>query len=170
MATIKKSYGAWQTMTITNLGIAPSLTAAWQSDRVDNKTTLKALDFEILVKLAAVNTAPANQKAIYVCAVPWMNDDSTNWYPADAGYATLPTGAEGTITIGDVTGVTNLKCLGIINNIVQNMVTSRVFNLSDIFGLTMPDGWSLILVNYTGETLTPTGSIIAYRPIYETVE
>jgi hypothetical protein len=169
MATRNLSYGAYTTMTITNIGIAPSLTAAWQSARVLNTST-KAIDYEILVYLAAVNTAPANDKTIYVYAVPWVNDDSTNYYPADCGNATLPTGSEGTISVGNLSSApSNMKLLGVITNYTTNTVMSNVFNLKNAFGDTIPDGWSLVIVNYTGATLTPTGSIIAYRAITETI-
>ena len=170
MATQTQNYGAWTPMTITNIGIAPSATAGWQSARVDNKTSVNALDYEILVYLAAVNTAPANGKVIYVYAVPWVNDDSTNWYPGDGGNATLPTGSEGTITIADVTAnPNNFKLLGTVQNYVQNTPTAGVFFLSNAFGQTMPDGWSLVIINYTGETLTGTGSYVGYRAIKGTV-
>jgi len=166
MASKTLNYGAYTTLTITNLGIAPSLTAGWQSARIDNKSSVKAIDYEIMIYLAAVNTAPANDKAIYVYAVPWVNDDSTNWYPADNANTTLLTGAEGTVTVGNPN---NMKLLGVINNVVQNTVMSGVFNLKNAFGDTIPDGWSLVLINYTGATLTPTGSAIAYRAIKEDI-
>lgn len=170
MATINKAYGSYTALTITNLNnLAPSLTAGWQSARVSNLVT-KALDYEVLIYLAAVNTAPANDKIIYIYAVPWVNDDSTGWYCPDAGNATMPTGSEGTITIANAnTTPSNIKLLGVINNLVQNTPMSNVFNLSNAFGVTMPDGWSLILINYTGATLASSGSIIAYRAITETV-
>ena len=163
MSTNSRNIGTYTTMTITNIGIAPSLTACWQSARVDDTST-KALDYEILIYLAAVNTAPANDKAIYAYAVPWMYDGSSNWYPADNSNGTLLTGSEGTCTIANPN---NMRKLGSINNQTQNTIMSNVFLLSNSFGQFMPDGWSLVLQNYTGATLTATGSIVAYRAIKE---
>jgi len=172
MSTINISYGAYNAMTITSIGIAPSLTAGWQSARVSNLST-KALDYEILVNLAAVNTAPANDKAVYLFAVPWVNDDSTNYYPADIGVAgSLPSGSEGTITVANIqtlpSNFTRYQ-LGILQNQVINTALIGSFFLSNVFGASMPDCWSLILINYTGATLTATGSIVAYRAITQTV-
>lgn len=164
--TVTQNYGAYTVMTITNIGIAPSLTAAWQSARVDNKTSGKALDYEILVYLAAVNTAPANDKSIYIYAVPWVNDDSANWYPADNANATIFTGSEGTVTVANPF---NGKLLGVISNTTQNTIMSGVFLLSNAFGQYIPDGWSLCIVNYTGATLTAAGSIVAYRAMKQDI-
>jgi hypothetical protein len=58
-----------------------------------------------------------------------------------------------------------MKLLGIINNAVQNTVMSNIFFLSNAFGRAIPDCWSLVIINYTGATLTTTGSIVAYRAI-----
>lgn len=165
MATATQNYGAYTTMTITNIGIAPSLTAGWQSARISNLVT-EALDYEILVYLAAVNTAPANDKSIYLYAIPWMNDDSTNWYPTDNANSTIFTGSEGTVTVANPF---NGKLLGVISNVTQNTIMSGFFLLSNAFGQFMPDAWSLCLVNYTGATLTASGSIIAYRAMKQDI-
>lgn len=165
MSTNNISRGAYTTMTVTNLhSLAPSLTACWQSARVSDLST-KALDYEILVHLAAVNTAPANNKVISVFVSPWVNDDSSNWYPADNSNGTILTGSEGTVTIATPH---NMRLLGVIYNYTQNTVCSNSFLLSNAFGQFMPDGWSLVIQNYTGMTFAGSGNIVAYRAITET--
>ena len=161
MATLTQLTGSFTTLTITNIGLYPSLTNWWQSDRVDNITSTKAVDYEVLVYLAPVNTAPANDKTIYVYAVPWVNKDVT-WYPADNCGTTLLTGSQGTATVANPN---NARLMGVINNQTQNTVMSNSFMLSNAFGSSMPDGWSLLIQNYTGATLTPTGSVVGYKSI-----
>jgi hypothetical protein len=162
VATLTQTTGSWSTLTITNIGLYPSLTNWWQSDRVDNLTSTKAVDYEVLLSFAPVNTAPANDKAIYVYAVPWVNRD-VSWYASDTGGTLMVTGSEGTATVPN--NVNNTTLLGIINNQAINTTMSNVFFLSNAFGSSMPDGWSLLVKNYTGATLTPTGSVVGYKSI-----
>ena len=64
--TNKVSYGSTTVLTVTNLqSLTNSITAGWQSARVSNLSTL-ALDYEISFKLPTANTAPANDKCVYV--------------------------------------------------------------------------------------------------------
>src|SRR5712692_4265791 len=98
MATqVTQSYGTYTAMTVTNLqSLASSATAGWQSARVDLQTSVQPLDVEIFVKLTTANTAPANDKAMYVYICPMITTDGgTTWLAADQGTATLPTGTEG---------------------------------------------------------------------------
>lgn len=165
MATVSPAYGTWTSMTVTNLqSMANSQTAGWQSDRIDNQTSLKATNFEFLVKLTTANTAPANDKMAYVYAVPWIYDGAT-WYPADQGTATLPTGTQGASTIALPN---NLKLIGALNYTTQNMTMEGYFQLCPSAAADAPDGVSIIIVNYTGAALS-TGCVVAYRPINYTV-
>jgi len=70
MSTDNISYGTYTAMTVTNLQSLAIDTAdpfaGWQSARVDNQTTTKAVDYEIQILLSTAATAPANDKAIYV--------------------------------------------------------------------------------------------------------
>ena len=71
--TTKSSYGTHTALTITNLNsLASSQTAGWQSIRISNLTNL-AVDYEIAIKLTMADTAPANDKAVYVyiSLLPW---------------------------------------------------------------------------------------------------
>jgi hypothetical protein len=162
MATknVQVNYGTYVAKTVTNLqSLASSATAGWQSNRVSNLVT-KAIDYEIFVKLTTANTAPANDKAVYVYICPMMTTDGgTTWLVADQGTGTLPTGAEGVTTIASPN---NLKLLGIMNYTTQQMVMQGMWNLGSLGFI--PDGFSIIIVNFTGAALS-TSCVVAYRPV-----
>src|SRR4051794_36930783 len=166
MTTNNVAYGSYTAMTVTNLqSLASSATAGWQSARVDNQTSVKALDYEIFVKLTTANTAPANDQAAYVYISPAITTDGgTTWLHADQGTTTLPTGTEGTTTIASPN---NLKLLGVLNYKTQNMTMQGWWNLSNVCGQFMPDGFSIIIINFTGAALS-TSCVVAYRAITET--
>lgn len=168
MATRNIAYGSYTALTVTNLqSLASSATAGWQSARMDNQSSVKALDFEVVVKLTTANTAPANDKCAYIYVSPAMTTDGgTTWLMTDQGTTTLPTGSEGTTTI--VAGGGNLRLVGILAYSTQNMTMQGVFNLSSAVGNTMPDGFSIIIINYTGAALS-TSCVVAYRAITETI-
>lgn len=160
------SYGSYTALTVTNLqSLANSATAGWQSARIDNQTSVKALDYEIVVKLTTANTAPANDKLAYVYISPAVTTDGgTTWLHADQGTTTLPTGSEGATTIATPN---NLKLLSSMNYTTQNQPMQGVWNLSNVLGQFMPDGFSIIIINFTGAALS-TGCVISYRAITET--
>lgn len=166
-ATQKQSYGTYTAMTVTNLqSLASSATAGWQSARVDNQTSTLALDYHIFVKLTTANSAPANDKAMYVYVSPAITTDGgTTWLQADQGTATLPTGTEGTTTIASPN---DLKLLGVLSYTTQNMTVQGSFLLSNAVGRNMPDGFSLIIINFSGAALS-TSCVVAYRALNTTL-
>ncbi len=162
VTTNNEKLGSYTAMTVTNLqSIASSATAGWQSARVSNVSTL-ALDYNIFVKLTTANTGPANDKAAYIYVSPAISTDGgTTWLHADQGTATLPTGTEGTTTIASPN---DLKLLGVLSYTTQQMVMQGNFLLSNAFGQNMPEGFSLIIINFTGAALS-TACIVAYEAI-----
>jgi hypothetical protein len=166
MATQNISYGSTTVMTVTSLqSLASSATVGWQSDRVSNLTT-KAIDYEIFVKLTTANTAPANDKAMYVWICPFYTTDAgTTWYASSQGTTTLPTGTQGASTIAQPN---NLRLLGVLNYTTQQMVVQDTFLLSNCFGSSIPDGFSIIITNFSGAALS-TGCIVDYSPITFTI-
>lgn len=164
---VTQSYGTYTAMTVTNLqSLASSATAGWQSARVDLQSSVCPLDVEIFVKLTTANTAPANDKQMYVFACPFITTDGgTTWLASDQGTTTLPTGTEGTTTIATPN---DLKPLGVLSYTTQQMVCQGSFNLSNAVGQSMPDGFSIIIVNYSGAALS-TGCVVAYRTIAQTL-
>lgn len=164
MATTNKiSYGTYTAMTVTNLqSLASSATAGWQSARVDNQTSVLALDYEVFVKLTTANTGPANDKAAYVYVSPAITTDGgTTWLQADGGTGTLPGGTEATYTIASPN---DLKLMGVLNYTTQQMVMQGSFLLSNAVGQNMPDGFQIIIINFTGAALS-TGCVVAYRAL-----
>lgn len=166
MATQNITYGSYTAITVTNLqSLASSATAGWQSGRISNVST-KAIDYNIFVKLTTANTAPANDKLMYVYISPAMSTDGgTTWLQTDGGTATLPSGSEGTYTIASPN---SLKLLGTLPYTTQQMVCQNHFSLSSAVGQSMPEGFSIIIVNYSGAALS-TSCVVAYEAITATV-
>lgn len=162
-STENESYGSNSTLTITNLNsLANSATAGWQSARVDN-TSEKATDYFINVKLDMANTAPANDKAVYVYICGWYYDGST-WYASSGGTATLPSGSEGTYTIASPN---NLRLLGVLAYTTADMILQDTFLLSNVFGSHIPDGFSIVVINYSGAAVASSGNIVQYKPVHK---
>lgn len=168
MATVNIAYGSYTAITVTNLqSLASSATVGWQSGRISNIST-KAIDYNIFVKLTTANTAPANDRAAYVYVSPAMSTDGgTTWLHSDQGTTTLPTGTEGASTIASPN---NLKILGVLSYTTQQMVMQGSFALSGVAGIgqSMPEGFSIIIINYTGAALS-TSCVVAYEAITNTV-
>jgi len=169
MADIKIAYGTYVAMTVTNLQSLAIDTsdpfAGWQSARVDNQTTTKAVDYEVQILLSTAATTPANDKAVYVYVVPWMYDGSA-WTPmANFSTTTRPTGSEGTASITDPN---SMKGPYAMPYIITSQPIDGHFNIAQMCGGIVPDGWSLALRNNCGAALG-TGCVVAYRPITYTV-
>lgn len=148
-------------MTITALNsLASSATVGWQSDRVAIGTELDVL---VSIKLDMANTAPANEKSVYVYLCPWFYDGST-WYGASLGTATLPTGSQGACTIASA-APNNLKLLGTLAYSTADMVLQDSFLLSNVYGTNMPDAWSIVVINYSGASTHSSGHKLMYKKI-----
>lgn len=166
MATTKIAYGTDVQMTVTalNSNAGNSATAAWESDIVDNRTTL-ALDYEVHCQFDLANTAAANDKLIRIYAVPWFHD-GTNWFPgADIGTVTALTGGQADCTLGSTH---NLRLIHSISYTATDQIVSGHFNLAQIFP-EMPMGWSLVVHNFTGAAFAASGNLIQYVPVNYTV-
>ena len=160
-------YAAYTAMTVTNLqSLANDSTdpfAGWQSVRVDNQTSVKALDYEIIVDLSTAATAPANDQASYLYLVPWVTTDGgTTWIAGgNFGTTTLPTGTEGTASISEPNSMK-----GFIS--IPYKITSQRMQVWTTVGLlcggVVPDGWSLAIRNVSGAAYG-TGCVVAYRSI-----
>ena len=167
MSTVNQAYGTYTALAVTALqNLASSATAGWKSTLIDNQTTTKALDYEVFVKLTTANTAPANDRAMYVYACPAITTDGgSTWLYSDGGTTTLPTRGDATYTIATPN---SLRLLGILNYTTQQMVCQGSFNLSNAVGQSMPDGFLIIIVNYSGAALS-TSCVVSYRPITNTI-
>lgn len=158
MATVKESIAAAAAITLSG-AIASSGTAGRQSTVVDNSTNLYD---EVLIEATVQypNSAPANDKCMYLYG--FGSTDGTN-YPeglgaTDAAYTML--GSAGALT-------TALRLCGIIPANQNTNVKYGPFNLSHAFGGIIPVKWGLVLLNYSGQTITAFSS--QYSGIYYTV-
>ena len=166
-STSRFSIGSNVVMTVTNLqSVTNSATVGWQSDRVSNLVTL-ARDYEIFVKLNTAATAPGSDRAMYVYICPWYTTDGgTTWFAASQGTTTLPTGTQGASTIATPN---NLRLLGVLNYTTTSAVVQDTFMLSNCFGDRLPDGFSIIIINFSGAALLSTGNVVNYKPINDTL-
>lgn len=165
MTTKNIAYGTYTAMTVTNLQSLAIDTAdpyaGWQSARVDNQTTTKALDFEVQILLSTAATAPGNDKTVYVYLVPWIYDGAA-WTPmANFSTTTRPTGTEGTAYMSDPN---SMKLAAAIPYVITSQPLDAYFTVAALCGGIVPDGWSLALRNNCGAALG-TGCVVAYRPI-----
>ena len=165
MTTENIAYGTYVAMTVTNLQSLAIDTAdpfaGWQSARVDNQTTTKAIDFEVQILLSTAATAPAKDKTVYVYLVPWMYDGAA-WTPmANFSTTTRPTGTEGTASISDPN---SMKFAAGIPYVITSQPLDAFFSVAALCGGIVPDGWSLVIRNNCGAALG-TGCVVAYRPL-----
>jgi hypothetical protein len=170
MATVNQAYGSYSALAVTALqSLASSATVGWKSALQDLQTSRKPMDVEIAVSLTVANTAPANDKAVYVYICPGMTTDGgTTWIWADGGTATMPAGGDAGYTIASPN---SLKLLGVLSlnvQINQAVTMQGNFLLSNAVGQSMPDGFIIIIVNYTGAALY-TGCVVSTRDITQTV-
>ena len=139
---------------------ATDVFAGWQSARVDNQTSVKAVDFEVQILLSTAATAPAGTAAAYVYVVPWIFDGTT-WTPAaNFGTTTRPTGSEATANMSDPNSMKGPMSLP------YKITSQPIDGYLTIGGMCgqVPDGWSLAIRNDTGAALG-TGCVVAYRAI-----
>jgi hypothetical protein len=165
-ADVKEAFQSEQTATTTNLqSKASSTTAGWTGNTVDNTSNLY-LDADVHVVIAAVNTAPANHKAVYVYAFAGTN--STDVTVTGAASGGTP-GTEGSLTFPAVDTLTScLPTLMIIPYPVQNAAIHGHASLSKVYSL-LPAFWGVAALNYAGFTLAASGNTVLYRGAYSTV-
>ena len=149
-------------MTVTNLNsLANSAAIGWGSDSVTNYR--KATDYRINVTLTMANTAPANDRAAYVYIVPLYNNNGT-FETSMQGTTTAPSLTQGATTIATPN---NLRLLGVLSYTTQNMILRDTWSLSEIFPV-MPDGFKIIIINFTGAAVAASGNQVNYTPIFKT--
>lgn len=168
MADLKVAYSSATSLAdISALNsLATSATAAWQSDAFDNSSN-NYLDILIHAEFAAVNTAPANSKALFLW-VAGLVDTAGSAYTSSG--SDVPSGTEGTITIPDFTAnAIPLRSLGRIPYPVQNKVLNGgPFSVAQAFGGIVPPKFVLIIANHTGYTIAASGNAIKWIGVYET--
>lgn len=164
MSDIRSAYGSVASQTITNANIASSATAGWKGAAIDFDTA-KVLDALVQIKLAAVNTAPANSKAIFLYIASLIDTGGTDY--TSTGDGTID-GSEGTVTFPDITTLAiPLPLLGTVPYPVQNKtLVSRAFSIRAVFGF-LPQKVAPAMINHSGMTLSV--SWLKVIPVYKTV-
>lgn len=161
MATQNIAYGSANVLAVTALqSLASSATVGWKSVLVDN-TTVLADDYRVYVSLTTANTAPGNDKAMYVYACAASKDNGGTFRYADGGTTTLPTSADAAYTIANPN---DLTLLGVLSYTTQQQVCQGTFFLSQAFGQSLPEGFLIIIVNFSGAALS-TGCVVETKPI-----
>lgn len=172
MASIKEAFATVDTFTVTNLhSLATSATAGWRSAAVDNTSALM-LDYAIQFKIAAVNTAPANSKGLYVFAYSLLDDSGSDYATTGATSGGAPDGNEGTLTFPDVTAnMQNLRQLAFIPYVGQNtiIISPWIPILGAFGGNSLPPKFGVAVINHSGMTLASSGNTLKGRGIYNTV-
>jgi hypothetical protein len=130
------------------------------------RPTAVTLDALVHCDFAAVNTAPANSKAIFLYAYALI--DTAGSIYTSTGDGTID-GTEGTLTFPDITaGAIVLPLLGVIPYPTQNKILrGGPFSVAACFGGVLPPKWGIAMINHTGMTLSPTS--IKYIEVYQTV-
>lgn len=156
-------YGSDTSMTVTNLNsMASSATAGWLSAQVSNVST-KARDYLIGVKLTMANTAPANDKAAYVYVVPWFTTDGgTTWYASTGGVTSVPGTSQAAYTFASPN---DFRLLGVLSYTTTQQVLQSNWPLSRAVGNTMPHGFSIFIINFTGAAISASGNVVYYQPV-----
>lgn len=154
MATITETFGSATAFTKTNANLTVSATAGWMSNAIDNSSNLYD-DALVTIELAAVNTAPANSKAIFLYAYALVDASASAYTSAGDG---TPSGSEGTLTFPDVTAnAIPMPLLGIVPYPVQNKaINGGPFSVAKCFGGILPPKWGVAMINHSGMTLSVT--------------
>ena len=150
------SYGDTTTMTVTALqSLADSLTTVWQSAVVDN-TTDKYLDALVQVVIDFANTAPGQDKKVYVFAYGGI----------ESGVYTNPaTGTQGTLTVADYSANESaFRLIGTLPYTTQDETAeSQPFSVAQAFGGVLPPYWGVIIANRASATFAASGNTVKWR-------
>lgn len=148
MTTVKVAYSPAGsvtniTCTMTN---ASSGTAGRASTAVDNSSNL-FLDALVSAQIQFPNSAPANDKAMYLYAYGSL-DGST--YPEGI------TGSDANYTIQGSAGAltTALRIIGVMPALQNTNQTFGPFAVAPAFGGVLPYKWGIVFLNFGGQTLT----------------
>lgn len=142
MAETKVAYGTSTAITITLATLASSATGGRESTAIDNTSNLFD-DALVYVNFVFPNSAPANDKAVYVYA--YGSEDGTN-------YPEAITGSDANYTRRDPTV---LRLIGVVPVPTQNLTyKSNPMSVAAAFGGILPRKWGIVVQNYAGQTLT----------------
>ncbi len=170
-ASVLEAFQAVQSLDLTAVGIAVSVTAGWCSAWIDNHTALYT-DILFYYYMAAVNTGASSQKAHYLYAPGAWNTTDTLPNNTAGNAVTNSASTSATLTYLDITA--NPVGFPLVK-VVPYITTNKIINSGGLFGVAKGhDGWCplyvwLGLVNAAGPTITSTGSKIGFAGSYNTV-
>lgn len=165
MAEVFEKLSSASSFTLTSANLASSATAGWMSAVVDNSSTLY-LDALVSIELAAVNTAPASNKAVYLFSYALVDTAGSAYTSTGDG---TPTGSVGTITFPDITSLPIVApLLRVVPYPVQNKaINGGPFSVARCFDGVLPIKWGIMMLNYSGMTLNVTA--IKWQGVTNTV-
>lgn len=165
--------GSDQSVDLTSFNsLASSATAGWSSHYVDNSSNLY-LDLIAYIKIAAVNTAPASNKAFYLYGATSLNTTDLPCSGASSGN-TVPNSSTTSAALTFPSISTPLPSLfptvRVIPYPVQNVAnTTAGITTARAFGgiLALYVWWPLL--NFSSMTIAASGNVFKYRGVYNTV-
>lgn len=168
MATRNIAYGAYVALGVTALQSLANDSSdpftAWQSERVDNISSVKATDYEIRIHIPMSANAPSGDQFAYVYLVPWVYDGALWATGGNFSTTTLPSGTDIAASISDPN---SMRLAAVLPYKITSQTLQGFINLADIFR-SIPDGWSLAIRNASGAAFS-TGCVVEYRSITETI-
>lgn len=145
--TVSEVFGTETALTWAG-AIGSSTTAGRQSNAIDNTSAL-AVDGLLAISIVFPNSAPANDKSIYIYAGAYIG--ATNGWQ---GRPAL-TGSDGAYTFNDITTTPSGLFLCQADYQVQNTTGLWVVpSLAAVFGGLLPPKMAFAVANYSGQTIT----------------
>ena len=158
-------FSAETSLTVTNLhSLASSATAGWSSAATSNATTLYD-DVLVAVHIAAVNTAPGSDKAIYIFA--YGSTDGAIWTSTGTSGGTV--GTEGALTFPSISTLPIvMPLIGVLPYPVQNKaLDGGPFSVAKAFGGILPVSWGVAIINFSGFTFAASANTVKWIGVYK---
>jgi hypothetical protein len=154
MATIKSSYAAKATITVTLTSLANG--SARECTVVDNTANLY---LDALIRIKTNGSAAGNTVTVDVYAYAALGDTA---------YTDGATGSDAAFTAANRL---NARYLGSVTLNGTTGVIAGPWSVAAAFGGTLPDKWGLIFVNNSGAALSATGGdhVVEYEGVTETI-